>query len=123
MTTRERRAARADRLREWAAKREQKAAASFHHADQISERFAFGQPILVGHHSERGARRDQERMHNAMHAGVEHMNKAADMSSRAAGIERQLDEAIYSDDDNAIDRLRSTDGIRSCRIPVGRSRT
>ena len=43
---RERREARADRLRGWADKRDVKAAGAFATAETIAERFPFGQPIL-----------------------------------------------------------------------------
>lgn len=58
MTYRDRREAKADRLREWAEKREAKAAAAFDSAATLSDAIPFGQPILVGHHSEKRARRD-----------------------------------------------------------------
>jgi hypothetical protein len=106
MTYRERRLRRADRLREWAEKRAAKSAASFTTAHRIADAIPFGQPILVGHHSERYARRDQERIHHAMAAGIEHERTAASMTSRADEVERQAEQAIYSDDLDAIERLR-----------------
>jgi hypothetical protein len=106
MTYRERRERRAERLRDWAEKRRQKSAASFTRAHTIADGIPFGQPILVGHHSERHARRDQDRIHRAMTAGLEHQHKAASMASRAAEIDRQADRAIYDDDPDAIARLR-----------------
>jgi hypothetical protein len=106
MTYRERRLRRADRLRGWAEKRAQKSAASFQSARQAIAGIEPGQPILVGHHSERRHRRDLERHDARMHAGFEHQQKAARMDSRADEIERQAEHAIYSDDDDAIERLR-----------------
>ena len=98
MATRERREARAGRLREWAEKRQHAAAAVFKQGEHYRGDFAFNtQP---GHIPERArliAREDR---------AFESLNKADEMTSRAAGIERQLDGAIYSDDDNAIDQLR-----------------
>lgn len=46
--------------------------AQMHHsaANRIAERFADGQPILVGHHSERKARRDQQKMQSNMARSV-----------------------------------------------------
>lgn len=105
MTYRERREARAERLRGWAETREAKSASAFAGVNRITEGIPFGQPILVGHHSERHARRDQDRIWNGMEKGIEHADKAASMNSRADEIERQADQAIYSDDPDAIERL------------------
>lgn len=105
-TYRERREARAERLRSWADKRAEKAEASFSQAESISDRIPMGQPILVGHHSERRHRRDLDRIDSGMRRGFEHERKAENMRSRAEGIESQLDHSIYSDDPDAIERLR-----------------
>ncbi|MGX9144691.1 DUF3560 domain-containing protein [Mesorhizobium sp. 128a] len=66
MTLAERAAAKADRLDELANKRHRQANAFQRAAQNLSEAFAFGQPILVGHHSERKARKTQVRMQSAM---------------------------------------------------------
>lgn len=59
-------------------------------ADAIGERFAGGQPILVGHHSERRARRDHERMdQNDRAAHVAHQE--AERASAAAAVVGQAD--------------------------------
>lgn len=107
MSYRERRLRRAERLREWADKRTQKSAAAFQTAHTIAHAIPFGQPILVGHHSERHARRDQDRIHGAMSAGVEHERKAESMTHKADELERQADASIYSDDEDAIERLQA----------------
>lgn len=52
-------------------------------ADALSERFAFGQPILVGHHSEKGARRDKERIAANMDKAIAEGKKSAKWDSRA----------------------------------------
>ncbi|MBD2829862.1 DUF3560 domain-containing protein [Streptomyces globisporus] len=52
-------------------------------ADQISERFWMGQPILVGHHSEGRARRDQERIHSNMRASFADRDRATYWGNRA----------------------------------------
>lgn len=107
MTRRERLEARAERRREWAASRERKAATAAGRAESIAQRFEGGQPILVGHHSEGRARRDQERMHSAMSASVESRQMAERHESKAAGIERQLERSIFDDDPNAIEQLEA----------------
>lgn len=104
-TYRERREARAERLRDWAEKREARAATDEQTARSIGEHIPFGQPILVGHHSESRHRRDLDRIDGAMRRSVESADKAASMKSRADGIEAQLAASIYSDDHDAIERL------------------
>lgn len=107
MTTyRERRLARAERLRDWAEKRKTKAEANFKTANRIADGIPFGQPILVGHHSERHHRSDLDKIHNNMRNGIDNENKANDMASRADNIEAAADSAIYNDDPDAIDRLK-----------------
>jgi hypothetical protein len=105
LTTREKRERKAERLREWAEKREAKADEAYNGVKSITERIPFGQPILVGHHSERGARADQRRIESGMDRFVEHLGKADDMRSRAENIERQARTSIYSDDPDAVDAL------------------
>lgn len=106
MTTyRERREARADRLEGWAAKREQRAAADLARARQMGDAIPFGQPILVGHHSEGRDRRYRDRIHNTYGRAFESQEKAESMASRAASIRDQAAGAIYSDDPDAIERL------------------
>ncbi|WTW95426.1 ParB/RepB/Spo0J family partition protein [Streptomycetaceae bacterium NBC_01309] len=61
--------------------------ARFAAADRISQARPFGQPILVGHHSERRARRDQARVEANMHAGVEELRRAKYWTDRAGAAE------------------------------------
>lgn len=105
MTYRDGRLARAERLRGWSennqARSDQRVAA----ATQISDGIPFGQPILVGHHSERRHRRDLAKIESGMRASIELERKAEDQSRRADTIEAQTDAAIYDDDPDAIERL------------------
>ena len=105
MTYRERREAKADRLREWADKRDDKATGRQAAADQTADMIPFGQPILVGHHSERGDRNRRARMRGNYDKAQEHRSKATDFRRRADGIEKAADNAVYSDDVDAIERL------------------
>lgn len=106
MTYRDRREARIDKLRGWAGKREAKATGEFAAADSLAERFPMGQPILVGHHSEGRARRDQDRITTNMRRGIDDNAKAEAMRAKADNIERAAAHAIYSDDEDACERLR-----------------
>lgn len=98
-TYRERRMARADRLRGWADTREQRARATLAHDRIYTDDYAFNtQP---GHIPERArviAREDR---------AYESLAKAAGMTARADSIERQAAGAIYSDDPDAIEQLRA----------------
>lgn len=105
MTRRERLERKLEKRQEWAASRDRKAAAAFGQARSLTDGIPLGQPILVGHHSEKRHRRVLERSDNAMRRGVESEKMAAHHRSAAAGLEHQLDRAIFTDDDNAVAAL------------------
>jgi DNA repair exonuclease SbcCD ATPase subunit len=109
MTYREKRERKAERLREWADSREAKQHGlnEAARADEAATGIPLGQPILVGHHSERRHRNAIAKVDRAMGAAVENSRKAESMSSRADEIERQLDGAIYDDDADALERLQA----------------
>ena len=106
-TYRERREAKAERLREWADKRDDKAATAQAAADQTADMIPFGQPILTGHHSEKGDRNRRGRMRSNYAKAYEHGNKADEFRRRADGIERAADNAVYSDDEDAVEKLEA----------------
>ncbi|MBQ4839786.1 DUF3560 domain-containing protein [Pseudoalteromonas luteoviolacea] len=56
-------------------------------ANRLSERFAAGQPILIGHHSEARARRDRERMESNMRKAVGMARTSNYWAYRAEGVE------------------------------------
>ena len=56
--------------------------------DAIADGIPFGQPILVGHHSERHARRDAEKIRSGMERAVRMWDTAQYWKSRAAGALR-----------------------------------
>lgn len=64
----------------------------------------FGQPILVGHHSERRHRRAIERADQNMRQSVELDKKAKHLASRAASVGHA---GIASDDPDALQQLRA----------------
>lgn len=105
LTYRERRERRAERLRGWADSREAKADAAREGVDRIAGMIPMGQPVLVGHHSERRHRRDLDRIDNGMRQTVENGRKADEYRDRADNIERQARQAIYDDDPDARERL------------------
>jgi hypothetical protein len=52
----------------------------------IAENIPFGQPILVGHHSERRARRDAERIDSGMRSAVQNWESSKYWEERARGV-------------------------------------
>ncbi|MGD1056214.1 MAG: DUF3560 domain-containing protein [Solirubrobacteraceae bacterium] len=86
-TYRERREARAERLRQWAAKRETRANQAAASVGTLASLIPLGQPILLGHHSQRRAERDRDRIANGTRRVVEHSTKAREFTSRAENIE------------------------------------
>lgn len=105
MTYRERREARAERLRAWADSRDAKAAGALEEAQTIMDGIPFGQPILVGHHSEGRARRDAGRIDTGLRRHAEHAQTAATHRGKANNIDAAADRAIYSDDLGAVELL------------------
>jgi DNA repair exonuclease SbcCD ATPase subunit len=114
-TRRERLEARAERRREWAAARDRDGDAARDKVHAIADRIPFGQPILVGHHSEKGARADQRRMENGRRRAVENWNMADRHEQKAAGIESQLRTNVFSDDIDAVEQLTEKIGRLEAR--------
>ena len=81
-----------------------RAAAAFGAVRRIADNIPFGQPILVGHHSEGRARRDAERIRRGMDRGVEESKRATDLARRAASVGTA---GISSDDPDAIAKLEA----------------
>lgn len=63
-----------------------------------------GQPILVGHHSEKKHRRLIKRAHEDIRKSIELDDKSKFYSNRAESAENS--KVIYSDDPNAITKLK-----------------
>jgi len=108
-TTRERLTARAARRDEWADGRAAKAASAWHAGDLREGRsgIPLGQPILVGHHSERRHRRAIDRAHAKRAEAVGHEAKAKEHAGAAASIRDALTLSIFSDDANAVEALEA----------------
>jgi hypothetical protein len=100
----ERRATRVERLRTGAARALVDAQAAFERADAIARIIPLGQPVLVGHHSEKRHRRDLARIDSGMRKGVEESKHAEELERRANAPE--ANRAISSDDPEAIAKLK-----------------
>jgi len=103
MTYRERREARAERLRGWADKREHDAAALHRSHEVFRGDHAFNfQPANPG----TGLHRLRAKVNGQAERAWESEAKARAMSSAADEIDRQAEHAIYRDDPDALERLR-----------------
>lgn len=69
-----------------AARRAAEADAHEQAASRLSERFVFGQPTLVGHHSQPGAERDRRRMQDHDAKAAECDRKARETARRAEAV-------------------------------------
>lgn len=105
MTTRERLERKIERRKEWAEANQVKAAVEYNRASEIASRIPMGQPILVGHHSERRARADQNRIWNSTQRSYEASKMAEYHEGKAEGLQRKLDKCIFSDDEDAVEKL------------------
>ena len=107
MTRRQRLEAKVARREEWADKADARRDAAHAGVERIASAIPFGQPILVGHHSERHARRDQERIRSGMDRALAESKLADHHRSKASGLEAQLDRSVFSDDENAVAALEA----------------
>jgi phospholipid N-methyltransferase len=76
---------RADRFEQYSDNRAAEAERAHKAVDAIAKNIPFGQPILVGHHSERHARRDAKRIEQGMRRAVDAWETSEYWTSRAAG--------------------------------------
>ncbi len=106
MTTREKLEAKLEKRESWAVSRRESAYAGFESAHKLVENIPLGQPILIGHHSEKAARNLYKRVEQKTTAACESLNMAEHHESKAEGIRRALDKNIFSDDEDALDRLQ-----------------
>ena len=98
------RAARIERMRAKAARLASAAEGAHARARGIADAIPMGQPVLVGHHSQRRHERDLERMRRSFTKSIELTNEAKALARRAARAERST--AVSSDDPEAVEKLR-----------------
>jgi hypothetical protein len=119
----EKKARRIERMRARAERMSRESAASRASAQRIADLIPMGQPILVGHHSERRHRRDLNRIQGGYEKSVALHRKAKSMSRRAdyAASNR----AISSDDPDAVEKLRARlqklDGDRARMVEANKA--
>lgn len=107
MTRRERLERRLEKRREWAEKAANRAGQRFNRATDAVKGIEPGQPILIGHHSERRHRKALERHDNNMRKGLEEQDLSRHHDQKADGLESQLERSIFSDDPDAIKALQA----------------
>lgn len=100
----EKKQTRIDRYRGRAEKARSEADTRRKAADGMSSAIPMGQPILIGHHSEKRHRRDVERIHSNMDKSIEAGDKAEYYENKASAAENN--NAISSDDPEAITKLK-----------------
>ncbi|MCY4584586.1 MAG: DUF3560 domain-containing protein, partial [Bryobacterales bacterium] len=83
-------------------KAEREGDARINRANSDASAIPLGQPILVGHHSEKRDRNFRNRIHNNYTKGYELKNKAANLRGRAASVGTA---GVSSDDPDAVVKL------------------
>lgn len=106
MTRRERLERKLERRREWAEKAEDRSKKEWSTGDKMFSVIPLGQPILIGHHSEKRDRNYRNRAAGHLDKACALGDLAKHHESKADGLETQLDRAIFSDDQNAIEALQ-----------------
>lgn len=101
----EKRQRRAERYRDLARKAESNSNGAYETASKIGSFIPMGQPILVGHHSEKRHRRDLAKIDFNMRKSVEARSKAAYYRDKAEAAENNT--AISSDNPEAIQLLKN----------------
>lgn len=100
----QKRAERAERFRSMAEGLRLKSSQAYESSKTLLAVIPMGQPILVGHHSERGHRSLLKRADNAMRRSCQADDKAKYYERRAESIENSR--AIFTDDPDAVTKLR-----------------
>jgi len=100
----EKKAARIEKYRRLAEKNESASEQQFNRASEMASVIPFGQPILVGHHSEKKDRNYRNKITRLQDKAMESSSKAKYYEDKAAIAESNT--AISSDDPNALTKLK-----------------
>ena len=96
--------ARQERYAHLAEKMRQRAQERLGQAKRMADIIPFGQPIHVGHHSEKSDRRFRERIHQNFGKGFELLGKADYYERKAQGVDTY---SISADDPDALKKLKN----------------
>lgn len=99
----EKRERRIERLRARADRRRREGDARIARSEQMASVIPLGQPILVGHYSEKRDRRYREKIHQGFSRGVAALKEAEALERRAESAESNR--AVSSDDPDACEKL------------------
>ena len=99
----ERKMNRIEKYNELAEKNTEKAKQLYKQAGDMASAIPFGQPILVGHHSENRDRNYRKKIHNKFEKAFETQDKAKYYEQKAESVENNT--AISSDDPEAVAKL------------------
>lgn len=105
MTREEKKQARIERLRDRAANARRESTELYQKSSKMAEVIPFGQPIHVGHYSERSDRNYRNKIHNTMGKSVKAGEKAEYYERKAEAAENN--DAIYLEDEDCIQRLEA----------------
>lgn len=103
-TYQQRKEDRIERLQERAERLNRESSGLLNTARTMAQAIPLGQPILVGHHSERGDRNYRARIDSKYRKAFEMSDQADDLARRAAAAESNR--AISSDNPDAVDLLK-----------------
>lgn len=106
MTRRERKEMKLQKRLDWAESKNKKANIEHEAGKRMADAIPLGQPILVGHHSEKQHRNYIKKIQDHSSKVVEHLDMAKHHRKKADNILVQLDHSIFSDDLDAEERLR-----------------
>lgn len=99
----EKRQARIDRLAAAAERKQKEGEARVERAHEMAQAIPFGQPILIGHHSEKSDRAYRGKIEAGFRAGFEMQDEAGRLAERAQAAANNT--AIFSDDPSAAEKL------------------
>lgn len=105
MTREEKRQVRIERYRDLSANARKQSTELFQRSSKMAEVIPGGQPILVGHHSEKWDRNYRDKIHNTMGRSVEADKKAEYYDRKAEAAENN--NAIYLEDEDSIQKLEA----------------
>jgi hypothetical protein len=100
----EKRKQKKERLKKAIQNSEKKIEGLYSRQDEISRAIPFGQPILIGHHSEKRHRRDIERLNGYTRKSIEEQEKKEYFENKLEAMENS--NIISSDDPEAIQKLK-----------------
>lgn len=120
----ERARAKAERYNEWSDNADKRSKEAFDRAMGAVEGIPFGQPILVGHHSEKRHRAAIAKSDNAMRKSVEESDKASRLANKAEYWERKAEdinlsmpESIEYYTEKLAEAEEYHDGVKSGKYP------